>query len=48
VALHVLNYLAGSAVHALPAYAAAFHPSRYRDPAYLKALATASARNGQL
>jgi len=48
VALHVLNYLAGSDVHALPPYATAFHPGRYRDPEFLKSLAATSGRNGQL
>lgn len=48
MALHVLNYLAGSDVHTLPPYATAFHPGRFSDPEFLKSLAAASGRNGQL
>ena len=48
VAMHVANHLSGAEVHQLPPYAAAFHPGRYHDPAFLARLAGASSRTGQL
>ena len=41
LAAHVLD-------HTRPDYAAAFHPARFRDPAYSRALASLDPKSGQL